>query len=292
MSQYEECTTGKKLHNKKENLKMNLSVTTDYVKDTGDPSPYLRRIADAGFSHVHWCHHWGTDFMYSVSEIEQIGRWLNEYGLKLLDLHASAGCEKNWGSQREYERLAGLELVRNRITMASQLGSHVIILHAPAKSTPELFRRSLDELRHFAQERHVRIALENGNLNKIGGAIADYDPDYVGLCYDSGHGNEPDTKGALDWLDRIKSRLISVHLHDNDGVSDQHKPLFSGTIDWTRLAQIIAGSAYTGCVSMEVEMANSGMEDETAFLNHVFATGAQFSRMIDDERKAIGESAH
>lgn len=208
---------------------MKLSVTTDYTRDTGDPSPYLRRIADAGFSHIHWYHRWCTDFMYSKSEIDQIKWWLREYGLQVLDLHATAGRKKNWGSQREYERLAGLELVRNRIAMASQLGSNVIILHAPVQSTPALFRRSLDELRPFAQEHQVRIAVENDDLNKIEKILTDYDPDYLGLCCDSGHGNMADD--GLDGLERLKERLISVHPNDNDGATDQHNPLFSGTVD-------------------------------------------------------------
>ena len=90
-----------------------LSLTTDYATvDRGNPSPYLRRIADAGFTHIHWCHHWNTDFVYSRPEIEQIGRWLDEYGLKLLDLHASVGPEKNWYSTNEWERQAGVELVQ------------------------------------------------------------------------------------------------------------------------------------------------------------------------------------
>ena len=44
-----------------------LSITTDYAKDVGDPSPYLRSIAEAGFSHLHWCHQWNTDFLYAAS---------------------------------------------------------------------------------------------------------------------------------------------------------------------------------------------------------------------------------
>jgi len=122
------------------------------------------------------------------------------------DLHATAGQEKNWGLQREYERLAWLELVRNRIAMASQLGSDVIIMHAPFKSTPALFRKTIDELRQFAQEHHVRIAIENGDLNEIGRILSEYDPDYVCLCYDSGHGNM--AGDGLDHLERLKDRLI------------------------------------------------------------------------------------
>jgi len=262
---------------------MDLSMTTDYLADTGDPSPYLRRIADAGFSHLHWCHQWNTDFLYSLWEIEEIQKRLSDYHLHVLDLHASAGREKNWGSQKEFERQAGLELVRNRIAMAAQLGSPVIILHAPVNSTPALFRESLDELQCFAQEHHVRIAIENGDLNKISDLLSEYDSGYLGLCYDSGHGNV-DGKG-LDLLEGLKDRLISVHLHDNDGTGDQHNPLFSGTVDWPRLAKILAGSAYTGPVSMEVTLRNSGIEDETAFLGHVYTTGLRLSKMIEDGRR-------
>lgn len=103
-----------------------LSITSDYASGTGSPEPYLKRIAGAGFSHVHWCHHWHSDFIYSDHEIDQIARWMGEYGVKLNDLHASAGIEKFWISAREYERLAGVELVKNRIHMAARLSSDVI----------------------------------------------------------------------------------------------------------------------------------------------------------------------
>ena len=269
---------------------MTLSITTDYAKDTGDPSPYLRRIADAGFSHVHWCHQWNTDFLYSEWEIEQIQKWLTEYGLQLLDLHASAGREKNWGSQKEFERLAGLELVRNRILMASQLGSNVIIMHAPHNSTPSLFRRSLDDLLHFSQKHGVRIAMENlvDSTEETEAILAEYSPEYLGLCYDAGHGNI--SGDGLDCLERLKHRLISVHLHDNDGAGDQHNPLFSGTVDWSRLARIIASSAYATCVSMEVAMHNSGIDDEVAFLNHAFETGTRLSLMIEEQQQTTEQS--
>jgi hypothetical protein len=39
---------------------MELSINTDYLTDKLSPEPCLRRIADAGFTHIHWCHHWGV----------------------------------------------------------------------------------------------------------------------------------------------------------------------------------------------------------------------------------------
>ncbi len=270
-----------------------LSITTDYVKDTGNPEPYLRRIAEAGFSHLHWCHHWNTDFLYGEAEIDQIAAWLDALGLQILDIHASHGREKAWGSGRDYERLAGVDLVRNRIAMASRLGSDVIILHLPgmplevreAEVALEPVYRSLDSLAPYARAHGVRIALENmarDNFDVLGRLFADYDADVLGLCYDAGHGN---VEGhGLDRLETLKDRLISVHLHDNDGSGDQHNLIFSGTVDWARLARIIATSAYDKCVSMEVSIGNSGIEDEVEFLQRALETGTRFAEMIAAER--------
>jgi sugar phosphate isomerase/epimerase len=256
-----------------------LSLTTDYANvDKGDPSPYLRRIAEAGFTHVHWCHHWNTDFIYSRSEIEQIGRWLDEYGLRLLDLHATVGPEKNWASPEEYQRLAGVEVVRNRLEMTARLGGDAIVMHFPAVAGWEPLRRSLDELRPAVASTGTRIALENGSMATAAAWLAEYEPEMLGLCYDSGHGNL--VADGLDMLDRLRDRLICVHLHDNDGTSDQHNLIFSGTVNWERLAGILARSSYRKPVSSESNMARSGITVETEFLNRAYQAGTRLAGMI------------
>ena len=85
---------------------------------------------------------------------------------------------------------------------------------------------------------------------------------------------------GIDQAEALEDRLISIHLHDNDGTKDQHKLLFSGTIDWDRLARILAASAYDKPVSMEVSTRNAGIDDETAFLENAFQAGTQFAEMI------------
>jgi sugar phosphate isomerase/epimerase len=257
-----------------------LSVTTDYAKDTGDPSPYLKRIGEAGFSHIHWCHQWNTDFLYSKWEIEQIDIWLKEFGLKTLDLHGSAGNEKGWASAQEYQRLSGVELAKNRIEMTAYLGADVVIMHVPGDPESSPIRKSLDELEPFARERNIRIAIENGQFPAISKLLSEYSPDYLGLCYDCGHGNITGANG-LDNLEKLKDRLISVHLHDNDNSGDQHKIMFMGTVDWERLANIMARSSYKKPVSMEVTMGRSGIPDEVEFLAKAFETGTKFAGMIE-----------
>ena len=262
---------------------MQLSMTTDYAVSTGNPEPYLKRIADAGFSHVHWCHQWNTDFLYSKWEIEYIEKCLSNYGLKLLDLHASHGLEKSWSSDKEFERLSGVKLVQNRIEMTAQLGGEVVIVHVPNEPENIPVRKSLDQLEKISRAKGIRIAIENTfNFETVEKLLAEYAPDFLGLCYDSGHGNI--TKG-FSRLEKLKDRLISVHLHDNDGTKDLHQLPFAGTLDWQKLARIMAESSYTKPVSMESSMHNSEIKDEDIFLKKAYETGARFSKMIDEETK-------
>lgn len=206
-----------------------LSMTTDYAQSTGDPSPHLRRIAHAGFSHVHWCHQWKTDFLY-------------------------ANCE-------------------------------VVIMHAglaasPAGTTPswDPLRQSLDDLEPCARKLGVRLAIENGDWALIHDVLGAYPPDYIGLCYDSGHGNV--SGNGLAELASTKDRLISIHLHDNNGTADQHRLPFSGTVDWARVVTILCSSAYAKCINMESIMGNDGVADEEEFLAKAFAAGSRLSALV------------
>lgn len=269
-----------------------LSITTDYVTDTGDPRKYLRAISEAGFSHVLWCHQFNSDHLYSTNEITHISGLLNEFNLKVLDLHASEGRQKYWLSSDESTRESGLELVKNRIHMASELSSDAIMLHYRHKldrdhNTDHWDRlyKSLDELQPYAKSHGVRIALENSQFhidpNKMAETIRNYPSEFLGFCYDPGHSN---IQQDLPLLEMLLDRLISVHLNDNDGVDDQHKLLFSGNVNWERLAQLLAKSSYDGPVSMEVIMKNhSEIESEGDFLSQAHRTGKQFTEMIQNQ---------
>ncbi|MCX7005576.1 MAG: sugar phosphate isomerase/epimerase [bacterium] len=262
-----------------------LSMTTDYAASTGDPSPYLRRIAHAGFSHVHWCHQWNTDFVYAPCEIAQIAAWLKECGVALLDLHGSNGPEKDWAAAEEYRRRAGVALVANRLEMTARLGGQVVIMHAGIAARPdgavpawEPLQQSLDELQPQARQLGVRIALENGDWPLLHAVLDAYPPDYLGLCYDAGHGNVDGV--GLAQLAAMKERLISIHLHDNDGTADQHRLPFTGTVDWGRLMTIVRTSAYEKCISMESAMRHEGIANEEEYLATAFAAGRRLSAML------------
>ena len=275
---------------------MDVAFATNFLKSTGSPVFQLEKIAEVGFTHVHWCHHWNTDFLYGKYEIEQCRKWLKDIGLILTDIHGSEGQEKSWYSPVEYQRKAGVELVLNRLQMMDALGgSGVVVMHIPWYRTVttqeqrppidacyDAVCRSLDELMPYCEKYNCPIAVENtvcDTFETIAGILSRYPEKLVGLTYDSGHGNgedrwtyDPPRPGdGLDQLEKWKHRLKAMHLHDNDGTSDYHRELFAGNIDWQRLAKLIAESTYfepgrdgsLRPISLEVLMPNTPFYDKT-----------------------------
>ena len=292
---------------------MNLSIATDFNGSTGSPKESLRAIAEAGFTHLHWCHHWCTDFLYSRYEIAQIRSWLREFGLKLLDIHGSQGQEKLWYAEEEYRRRSGVELVLNRAHMLRELdGEGVLMMHIPftplhaeekrRAETRKAFAalcRSIDEMASELDRLQVVIAVENmadDSFDTIRELMDRYPADLLGITYDSGHGNFNESLG-VGFMEPLKNRLRALHLHDNDSSGDQHQPPFYGNIDWDKLAALIAESSYGAApVSFEMSMRNTpffdpelrgpqGPENVKKFLADAYRRCEKFARMVEDKRK-------
>ncbi|MGB0384963.1 MAG: sugar phosphate isomerase/epimerase family protein [Ardenticatenaceae bacterium] len=278
----------------------------DFMNGVGNPEQYLQRIAEAGFGYVHWCHHWRSDFFYQEPELVHIGHLLKTYDLQILDIHGSEGIEKFWYSPQEYARLAGVELVKNRIDFAARFGADAVVMHAyPLPADPvesELLwsqlRKTLDALVPYCRHLGVKLAIENlidfpavrfkkltpaqvgDNRDLLGRIFAAYPPDVVGLCWDSGHGNLGYDR--LEVLEKYADRLIVTHLHDNDGKSDQHRTLFTGTVDWSRTARLIAASPYNKPLTLEVCI-DDRFDSQEAFLQESKRTGEELAGIISSD---------
>jgi sugar phosphate isomerase/epimerase len=69
----------------------------------------------------------------------------------------------------------------------------------------------------------------------------------IGMTFDLGHAN---TMGNVDNFLRQVNKAHHLHIHDNNGMSDEHLALGEGIIDWPRAGKIIA-SQYNGVVVVE-----------------------------------------
>lgn len=116
----------------------------------------------------------------------------------------------------------------------------------------------LRDLAPDAEKYGVTVCLENMPFKKqristmpyIRRAVEKAESDWIGICFDTGHAN----LYGRDPLEDIRiagDYLRTLHVHDNDGKSDQHLTPFLGTYPWARFVQGLAESGFAGPMSLE-----------------------------------------
>ncbi|MGE5604172.1 MAG: sugar phosphate isomerase/epimerase family protein [Bacteroidota bacterium] len=153
------------------------------------------------------------------------------------------------------------------------------VIHLIHGNTPPSYNQiGLDRIKRLvevAERKGVNLALEN--LRQPG--VLDYlfskiQSDRLGFCYDSGHENCY-TKGT-DFLSQYGSKLMALHLHDNDGSDDQHWIPGEGSIDWKALLKKLKATGYSGPIAFEVENESprySSNKNPELFLRRAFQAG-------------------
>ena len=146
-----------------------------------------------------------------------------------------------------------LEGNQRQIDTAAHVGSDTIVIHAPSlhlnQDKPD-YGLARDVVA-YAKEKGVTIALENGPLATLAGAIENVED--LRICLDTGHvyfTDEPMTK----YVDTLKSRLVHLHLQDTLPNVD-HYFLGSGIIpkeDWQYLLAALEEIPFSGAGVFEI----------------------------------------
>lgn len=76
----------------------------------------------------------------------------------------------------------------------------------------------------------------------------------VGACFDLGHAN---TVGAVPAFLAVLGSADHLHLHDNNGLSDEHLSIGEGTVDWAKVGPAVAAS-YDGIAVVEGRSVDEG----------------------------------
>ena len=136
-----------------------------------------------------------------------------------------------------------------------------MVLHPSSGREPTPFNEiGLNRIKRIvekAEKHNVNVAFENlRRLGYLEYVLSNVDSIRIGFCYDSGHHHcwTPDEK----LLSQYGSRLMALHLHDNEGTGDKHLLPFDGTIDWAETMNNISQTGYTGAVAIEAQ--NIGYE--------------------------------
>jgi sugar phosphate isomerase/epimerase len=126
---------------------------------------------------------------------------------------------------------------------------HPGVIHPIQRTDTEkvlrLTRKSLEEISRVCRNCSAQVGLENmpemkGTICRTADEMTEMlDGLEMGMCFDIGHAN---TARQIPELMNLKKRFVNMHVHDNEGKTDQHLDLGRGNIDFTSLR----GLKYSG----------------------------------------------
>lgn len=250
----------------------------------------IRRIARAGFrwldfNFLDWFADPRSPFVGGGWEawLEGAGAAAEDAGARFNQAHAPCPV---YSLERDLEGYKAL--CRRAIRGCGMLGIPWMVFHAAYY--PWNFGSSLDffafnqaffgELLEDCHRYSVGIAIENiwpvlqdipiwSTDALIQLADSFHDP-LVGICWDTGHGNltgnshnykAHNTPQFLPYgnqyesLTKIGGRLKALHIHDNNGMDDDHLPPFFGTIQWKEVLRGLRDIGYRHSFTFEAHYA-------------------------------------
>lgn len=168
---------------------------------------------------------------------------LQSYSLRY-SIHAPSRSV-NIASTLEPIRKASVEVIGDSFAIAAEVGAGVVIhpgyfaWEADIERARRQFHRSIADLSAMAEELSVRYYVENMAWEYFLFRTPDELPlpEGAGFALDVGHAQ---IMGCLPAF--LKERIGHVHLHDNDGRSDDHLAVGAGTVDFAAVMAAVGAS--------------------------------------------------
>lgn len=216
--------------------------------------------------------------------------YAQERGVKIVQTH---GRFNGYGLTPEgdetYVKNAELDFIAT-----AALGAKYCVFHTPAHNhvgdlpDERMFEIGVSQFAAalpFAKENGVKIAAETHgtaskynkmeffgipeNLLELIKRVRETSPaaDALCVCVDTGHTNLAVAHGhpsVGDVIRRLGSLVEVLHLHDNNGIKDQHKILGTGIIDWKDVFAALDEIGYAGYYNLETMLKHfgDGFEEE------------------------------
>ena len=173
-----------------------------------------------------------------------------------------------------------LNLYKNVFAFAAKWKADFVVVHTNEEFNGEkelgrerVYNR-LRELLALSQNYQVQLLIENVGLRNKNTLLFDW-REYLellsllpeaGALLDTGHAH------INQWnlpkvIEQLGNQLIAYHLHDNDGLSDEHLPIGQGTIEWQPLFTTILSS--TPKATLVFEYANVDFQTTLANIQTV-----------------------
>lgn len=221
-----------------------------------------------------------------------VARWLRDTGLTAHSVHAPVTSLFSAAGPGELWSNAAADSARRRhavdesglaMTFASAIGAKFVVTHLGVPDNAKMpgpdndggaVARSLDVLAADARSRGLTLALEviPNRLSTPDALVArleahsdasDESGEIVGhgVCLDVGHAHL--MGGAIDAVETLGGHIVTTHIHDNRGRSDDHLLPFQGGIHWSALVMALEKVGYDDVWMFEIGAPAPGADLET-----------------------------
>lgn len=261
---------------------MKISTQTANLAKSFGHEKAVRIICEAGFDCIDFSFFQKEDGIYDlekddfIEKLPKIKKIADSYNVGFNQTHAPFPSYIE-GDDEYNKRM--YPLIVKSIEASGILGAKYIIVH-PTVFSENQKQKNMDfynSLIPYAKKANVKIAVENmfgwseelqklvKNVCSDAEEMCDYldslDSRHFVACLDIGHcgiigENAPDMIRALG-----HDRLKSLHVHDNDNISDLHNLPFTREIDFAEVVKALKEIDYDGEMTLEADYFLKGFPD-------------------------------
>ncbi|HOZ53997.1 MAG TPA: sugar phosphate isomerase/epimerase family protein [Bacilli bacterium] len=228
---------------------MKLAIMVGKYKDI-DTYESIDAIKKAGFNDLFlpWYNKENIFFMNKVV------KYIKEKNLNIIFLHLAYKHINSIWKKGPFGWLL-IEKYKRNISFCKKNNIPMVILHlTTGKRVPmynQLGIKRLKKLVRYAEKSNIKIAFENNRFQGyLEYVFSNINSKNIGLCFDAGH-YHVHFKDKFNF-DFFKNNIFAVHLHDNNGSSDQHLYPFEGTINWEETLKKLKEAKYEGPITLEI----------------------------------------
>lgn len=198
-------------------------------------------------------------FDYTSREhVREIGEWVRSNPLQVFSLHAPMWPDREMGRAgapavnvihpEKSRRIDAMDEIKRALEAAEYIPFRHMIVHLGerhdgwSQRTLESAEAALEHLGAFARPLGVRLLVENllsdpTTPEHLITILEMGHLDSIGVCLDLGHAHI--TVGVNEAIAVLGNRIVSIHVHDNHGIKDEHLWPGDGTIGWPRAAEAL-----------------------------------------------------
>ena len=196
--------------------------------------------------------------------VREIGAHAADIGLRVHSAHAPFGTEYELCSEDETARRGGIEGAVRSAEVIRGMGGRIVVVHgslgidegADRRAPLDRARMSLEEIVDRCRSIGVVVAVEN-LIQGLGGVpeemvamISGFPEEHVGVCLDIGHAHLRANEEEM--ISACAGRIVTTHVADNLGESDDHLLPFEGSVEWPKVLKDLRCTGYDGALLMEI----------------------------------------